>query len=82
MPYFAHLRISLYPVRFGESSQARCGNTYGAENPLSNNATKIFQFVDEIIEREVSVALLWERALQLAVSADSPAIRCHLCGAG
>ena len=34
--------------------------------------TKIFQFVDEIIEREVSVALLWERALQLAVSADHP----------
>ena len=34
--------------------------------------TKILQFVDEIIEREVSVALLWERALQLAVSADHP----------
>ena len=33
---------------------------------------RITRFVDEIIEREVSVALLWERALQLAVSADHP----------
>ena len=30
------------------------------------------QYVDEIIDREVGVAVIWERALQLAVSADHP----------
>ena len=32
----------------------------------------IMRYVDEIIDREVVVGVLWERALQLAVSANHP----------
>ena len=32
----------------------------------------IMGYVDEIIDREIGVGTLWERALQLAVSADHP----------
>ena len=30
------------------------------------------QYVDEMVDREVGVAVIWERALQLAVRADHP----------
>ena len=33
---------------------------------------RITQYVDEIIDREVGVGALWERALQMAVVADHP----------